>query len=375
MCCLYWLLWNTIIRMKRIDYSKFRHKGWCKVKRFSIIVPVYNVDQYLAQCIESVVEQDHDDYELVLIDDGSTDSSASICDAYATRFSQIKVIHKKNDGLSEARNTGIRNAGGQYIIFLDGDDFLLEHSLRKIEVYLRKQGDSDLILAHLVRLYNNEIRVEDDIFYNSKAPQIFHGIDYMAWLIKRSDMIWSSSATIYRRAFLLEHHIYFNKKIACAEDLDFYFQAMLVSKVTHVYNGAFICYRVGRQGSIMTRKSESSIYDTLYIYSKWFYRIKRMVANEQSKRIVCQMLCNNYIKKIHFIGLFGIRKQKRLVQFVKSNRGIINCKTDNLSIKKMKQIYKILGIRFGAITLHTYYRIKKIGEKRLPIEKHKGHKL
>jgi glycosyltransferase involved in cell wall biosynthesis len=346
------------------------------VKRISIVVPIYNVEKFLKPCIDSVLGQDYNSYELILINDGSTDKSGFICDAYATNHSQIKVIHKKNEGLSEARNTGIRSASGQYIIFLDGDDFLLEHSLRDIEAYLSKHGDSDLILARLVRLYNNKHRVEDDITYHHiSVPINYHSIDYMACLIKKGNMIWSSSATIYRRTFLIEHHIYFPKDVTCAEDFDFYFQAILAGQVIHVYNGAFICYRVGRQGSIMTKKNEASIYDTLFTYKKWFYNIREMTAKEQSKKIVCQMLSNAYVKKIHFIGLFGIREQKRLVQLVKRNQDIMYYKTDNLSIKKIKQIYKVLGIRFGAITLHTYYRFKKILKKQLPIEKHKGHQL
>ena len=90
----------------------------------SIIVPVYNTEEYLQQCIDSILEQTYSTLEIILVDDGSTDLSGSICDIYATKDSRIKVIHKKNCGLSAARNTGLDTASGDYICFVDSDDYI-----------------------------------------------------------------------------------------------------------------------------------------------------------------------------------------------------------------------------------------------------------
>lgn len=92
--------------------------------RLSIIVPVYNVAKYLRKCVDSLLTQDISDYEIVLIDDGSTDECPQICDEYAKQYSHIKVIHQENAGLSAARNTGIKVAQGDYILFVDSDDYL-----------------------------------------------------------------------------------------------------------------------------------------------------------------------------------------------------------------------------------------------------------
>lgn len=107
----------------------------CKVPFFSIIVPVYNVEKYLGQCIRSVLQQKNSNYEMVLVDDGSTDTSGMICETYKTQVpGKIKVIHQKNGGPSKARNTGITHAKGTYIVFLDSDDYLLDDSiLNRIE--------------------------------------------------------------------------------------------------------------------------------------------------------------------------------------------------------------------------------------------------
>ena len=93
-------------------------------KMVSVIVPVYNVEKYLPTCIESILKQSYRDYELILVDDGSTDACPKICDTYAERYSFISVVHKKNGGLSEARNVGIEVANGDYVTFIDSDDYV-----------------------------------------------------------------------------------------------------------------------------------------------------------------------------------------------------------------------------------------------------------
>lgn len=90
----------------------------------SVIIPVYNVEQYLVRCIESILKQIYSDYELILINDGSKDNSGKICDQYAAKYAQIRVIHQKNQGVSAARNAGLKSATGKYIIFMDSDDFV-----------------------------------------------------------------------------------------------------------------------------------------------------------------------------------------------------------------------------------------------------------
>lgn len=91
--------------------------------KISIIVPVFQVERYLAQCVDSILQQTYQNFEVILVDDGSTDGSPEICDSYSKKSSCIKVLHQKNSGLSQARNSGIRVAAGDYIAFLDGDDF------------------------------------------------------------------------------------------------------------------------------------------------------------------------------------------------------------------------------------------------------------
>lgn len=98
----------------------------------SIIVPVYKVEKFIHECVDSVISQSFKEWEMILVDDGSPDGCPGICDDYARLDSRITAVHQKNGGLSEARNTGMRNARGEYLYFLDSDDFLSEDALQTL---------------------------------------------------------------------------------------------------------------------------------------------------------------------------------------------------------------------------------------------------
>jgi glycosyltransferase involved in cell wall biosynthesis len=136
----------------------------------SIIVPVYNTERYLSQCIESIIQQSYSNIEILLINDGSTDSSASICDLFSKTDSRIKVIHQKNQGVSVARNKGIEESSGSWIIFVDSDDWI---DLCFCEVFLKKalEEKADIVGCNLVK----EIR-------DKKESSVFSG-----------DAVWESS--------------------------------------------------------------------------------------------------------------------------------------------------------------------------------------
>ncbi len=124
--------------------------------KLSIIVPIYNVGDYLKKCIESVLAQSFSDFELILIDDGSTDQSGEICDAYAETDQRIKVIHKPNEGVSSARNTGIRAANGSYIGFVDPDDWISQEMYQTLYDLLQKTG-SDIAICKFKREIDGNI--------------------------------------------------------------------------------------------------------------------------------------------------------------------------------------------------------------------------
>ena len=111
---------------------------------FSIVVPIYNVEKYLRQCVDSILSQTFTDYELILVNDGSNDGSGTICDDYAKQDSRITVVHKPNGGLSDARNAGTAVAKGEYIVYIDSDDYVISDDFLA-EIY-NQANDADIVL-------------------------------------------------------------------------------------------------------------------------------------------------------------------------------------------------------------------------------------
>ena len=115
----------------------------------SVIIPVYNVEEYLRECIDSVLNQTFSDFEVILVNDGSTDSSGEICDEYVEKDERVTVIHQKNGGLSVARNIGLSEANGKYVYFLDSDDYISENALATL-LNIAENDSSDIVFFDAV---------------------------------------------------------------------------------------------------------------------------------------------------------------------------------------------------------------------------------
>lgn len=122
----------------------------------SIIVPVYNIEKYISKCIESVLSQTFKDWELILVDDGSTDNSGKICDEYALKDNRIKVIHKENEGVTATRDKGVKEAQGEFLFFIDGDDYITDNALELL-INKQKENDADLVRGSLCSIKEDGI--------------------------------------------------------------------------------------------------------------------------------------------------------------------------------------------------------------------------
>ncbi len=153
--------------------------------KFSILVPVYNVEKYLEQCVESLLNQTYTgEYEIILVDDGSTDSSGRICDDYARKYpGKIKTVHKKNEGLVSAREWGIKNASGEYSLFVDSDDFVEPNLLVTVNDCLERNADTDTV-AYNIKYYvngryeyrKNSFVTEETVFENENKKDIYEAL-------------------------------------------------------------------------------------------------------------------------------------------------------------------------------------------------------
>ncbi|MBO7293112.1 MAG: glycosyltransferase, partial [Clostridia bacterium] len=179
--------------------------------KLSIIVPVYNVEKYLGQCLDSLLNQDIDknEYEIICIDDGSRDASGAILDDYAERYSNIVVVHKENAGVSAARNDALDMARGEYIHFIDSDDYFYPRVYGQlIDLLIREDAD--------VLLFDHE-KVAADCFYNesdfTEEKEISEATVYSE--VEFSSMVWRN---IIKRSLIETHSIRFAKGISYGED-------------------------------------------------------------------------------------------------------------------------------------------------------------
>jgi glycosyltransferase EpsJ len=193
----------------------------------SVIVPAYNCEQYLRQCIDSIIEQSYKNIEIILVDDGSTDNTGEICDAYAVRDKRIRVIHTKNNGPAAARNIAIRESEGSLIFFLDADDFVERNAVNVlIEEYRRTKAD---IVAGDFRIRNHKGDSTDTMFLCPSNRQFAKQdiIDYVRSYLKKPTgysllvYVWGK---LFRSSIIKDNNIYFDTDLRVFEDISFNFE-------------------------------------------------------------------------------------------------------------------------------------------------------
>ncbi len=186
----------------------------------SIIIPVYNVEKYLERCLDSVINQTYKNIEIIIINDGSKDNSQSIIDRYAERDERIKPVIQKNQGLSEARNTGIRNSSGEYYYFLDSDDYIKDNT---IELMLQNNDSEDIIIANLIAIDSKGNSNYRSFVHNLLLPpqELIKSDTKFDFFFGRAYGI-NACNKLYKSDFIKQHGIYFQKNDEIyAEDLLF----------------------------------------------------------------------------------------------------------------------------------------------------------
>ena len=227
----------------------------------SVIIPVYNVEPYLRQCLDSVLQQQHvNNYEIICINDGSTDNSRFILDEYAKKYDKIKVISQENRGLSAARNTGIRAASGEYIFFLDSDDWIEPNALKVLLDSI--SGVEDMICFNGRRFFEDGTNENPD---NGITENSLTGWEYYNKyaLLQRQFHFVCVVLRIYRREFILENDLFFMEGIYHEDNLFTPMVCYNAQKVKVIPDIIYI-YRI-RSGSITQSRNKKHLYDTITV--------------------------------------------------------------------------------------------------------------
>lgn len=284
----------------------------------SIIIPVYNVILYLFDCIETVEQQTYKNIEIILVDDGSSDGSEKLCDELSESYGNIKVIHQKNSGVSTARNNGIEASSGEYIIFVDSDDFIDPNMIEKL-INARNAYPSLLPVCGIRKIYSDR---EKDFLIDGEKLLTIKKEDF--FVIQKAQLFNAPVNKLFSRDIILKHNIRFNPQITLGEDF--------------IFNSDYV---------IKTECDFVIINEPLYFYNIF-------VSNSLSKKYIPNILENyismdeKYLELIDKTGTDITKYEKRLstirlFSIVNSIKNTMSPNNKASTVAKVKKIKKILN--------------------------------
>ena len=238
----------------------------------SVVIPVYNVKDYLKDCLDSIISQSFSDFEVILVDDGSTDGSGDLCDIFAGQDSRIQVIHQQNRGLSGARNSGIQKVTGQWLAFVDSDDILPTDAFENMLSCVNEKVD--VIIGRIGSFVESTDNIKND---RDDFSQIdvsgLSGQEAFCVLLKQvSAPLWSACRSYYRTSMWKEHGFLYEEGVT-SEDMRLTPRIQMMAQGIALCNHVIYYYRTSRSGSIMTGKNikrELDFCDNVVFYQKFF---------------------------------------------------------------------------------------------------------
>lgn len=261
----------------------------------SVIVPIYKVEQYITRCVDSIISQTYSNLEIILVDDGSPDSCPAICDEYANNDTRVKVVHKKNGGLSDARNAGLEAAKGEYVAFIDGDDYI---SSNYVQVLLDDcmTNDSDISCCGFYKVYEDRrveksCQVYNRVFTNLEAIRDIFTANSLCEV-----MTWNK---LYRRSLFIDNDIRFPVGKLHEDNFTTYKLFYFANKISFINEPLY--YYIQRSDSIMGRAFNArrfDIFDMLNEAEDFLAQKNVNMENElQSARVLSILsVCNSYVQ-------------------------------------------------------------------------------
>ena len=294
----------------------------------SIVVPVYNVEKYLRECIDSILSQTYKKLEIILVDDGSTDESGKICDEYVKKDSRIKAIHKENGGLSSARNTGLDIATGKYISFIDSDDYVTENFIEKMYNALQ-ENKAEMAQCLFTKDKFESVKMQIEVLDSEQAIEYWNDIQYHNFFVIACNKLYNLKlfenlrfplGKISEDAFTTYKVFDKAKKIVIIPDILYYYRST--------------------PDSITNRKFSVKRYDALQAYEEEINYFKK---NDKERLAYSAMVLYQHILKRYYLMTY---------KFIDEN------KNENLKIllKKIKNNFKNF-VRYSHDDLKTKFKV------------------
>ena len=303
--------------------------------KVSVIVPVYNVKKYLRKCLDSIIGQTLKDIEIILVNDGSTDSSLSICEEYAEKDKRITLISKENRGPSHTRNTGLKTAKGEYISFVDSDDYIEENMLEKL-YNLGQESSADIIFC------NHDI-ISFNTFKGKPYPYPTGKTVYASEFAKNTNYFLGGNimtvwGKIYRRDFLSENNIFFNDNIRFYED--FPFSSLCMEKAESICGTDEVLYHYVLRDNSLSNTYFFKYLDIFCNLNKEILENYEKMSHEEFETYIFRYLCGN--KKLPYRKM--TRKEKiKVIRIVREtdfvNKQFFNHSAKDINIKNLFTFY------------------------------------
>ena len=301
--------------------------------KYSVIIPVYNVEKYIDRCLKSIISQNYDDLEIIVVDNGSTDSSGSICDTYANEYSNISVYHIENHGVGSARNFGLSKARGEFIYFVDSDDYLVGNLFADFADKLVL--DMDLAVFSYYNSFEEDLtekqRTEKSLPFKGNYDK--DGFIKIFKELFLSDMLYTVWNKIYRREFLLENNLSF-EQYELGEDVRFNLDVYREVNKIYLSQDSYYVYVIGRKGSAMSGYNPKRLQYQLQelkmvddLLSDWNLDSSELV-NTVKARILMSNIYNitkqklPVNKKVKLVK--EICKKQDIADFIKNDSSVLN---------------------------------------------------
>lgn len=317
--------------------------------KVSFILPVYNVMPYLERCVQSLVCQTYKDFEIILVDDGSTDGSGKLCDKLATIDSRIRVIHQENQGLSGARNTGIHQARGEYIAFLDSDDeWLLSDGLEK----LMKMGHADIIAFKRVDIWGEDGRIESADYDTEKINQMLDTQAIFSYLVTTQQLQISACFLLARRQMLLDDDIFFPLGMY-SEDV-FWSMHLWQHVQTVSFTNLNLYGYYHREASITTTATIRSYHSYDQIFTYWKAQCDEGCKNATAIRA---FMANMWVSRGYAYHSMADNDKPEALRILQKHIDLLNYSQTPKS-KRVRRLVPLIGVKNTAAVLGWYWRLR-----------------
>ena len=305
--------------------------------QLSIIIPIYNTEKYLRRCVDGILSADISDYEILLIDDGSTDGSGAICDAYAKEHSFIRAFHLENRGVSNARNYGLSEAKGECLFFVDSDDGIEKEGLKHVVDVLQSDAKAQLACFGFTNVYEDG-RTKRRVFCSEGVDHCsVQGMDVLYQVLNGPGYVWNK---IFKRSLI--QGITFDESLRYGEDTLFVFQTLKNCEKAIIFHAAPYRYFCDRAGNVTAGALDERSLEYLRVNRGIFETVRNTAPTIGMSR--CFTAAKKVISKIPRGGGQGAyyREVKKTIQF-KPGEWLAYLKDEKLRESK-KQRVKSLGV-------------------------------